>query len=118
MLFRSMPTALEVVTAGSANEFVASSASFTSAGNAEGTNPVIEGRLEGEHGPDAAELMPISTISLPTCVIAGPPESPEQIPVDAVWLAVNEPGHGAPNVSGWSIWFGVGDEGPLGDVRP
>ena len=112
------PTALDVVTFGRATEFVASSADFTSAGNAAGTKPVMEGLLDGEHGPDAAELMPISTTSLPTCVITGPPESPEQMPVVAVWLAVNDPGHGAPKVSGWLIWLGVGEEGPLDDVRP
>jgi hypothetical protein len=94
------PTALAVVTTGKATELVAFSARFTSAGNADGTKPVIEGRLDGEQGPDAAELMPMRTISLPTWVITGPPESPEQIPVDVVWLAVNEPGQGEPKLRG------------------
>jgi hypothetical protein len=40
------------------------------------------------------------------------------MPVIEVWLAVNDPGHGVNGVRGWLIWFGVGDDGPLGDVRP
>jgi len=93
-------TALAVVTLGKATTFVASSARLTSAGNAAGTKPVIDGLLEGEHGPDAAELIPISTRSVPTCVTTGPPESPEQIPVVDVCVAVNDPGQGVLDVRG------------------
>jgi len=95
-----IPTALAVVTLGRATTLVASSACLTSAGNAVGMKPVIDGRLDGEHGPDAAELMPINTMSLPTWVITGPPESPEQIPVVDVCAAVKEPGHGVFVVKG------------------
>jgi hypothetical protein len=52
----------------------------------------MDGCLDSEHGPDAAELMPTSTTSLPTRVMTGPPESPEQIPVVVVWVALKVPG--------------------------
>jgi hypothetical protein len=62
--------------------------------------PVIDGLLDGEHGPEAAELMPMSTMSVPTWVMTGPPESPEQMPVVDVCVAANDPGQGVLEVSG------------------
>ena len=55
------------------------------------------------YGPEAAELIPMSTSSLPSRVITGPPESPEQMPVVAVCTAVKPPGHVGDVLSGWSI---------------
>jgi len=112
------PTALPVVTVGSTAVFVRSRARFTNSGNAAGANAVIDGRLDGEHGPDAAELMPRSTNSLPTRVTTGPPESPEQIPLIGVWLAVKLPGQVGEALSGWSIELGVVDAEPVDAVRP
>jgi hypothetical protein len=97
------PTALPVVTVGSTVVLVSSSTRLTSSGNADGEKPVIDGRLDAEHGPEAAELMPMSTSSLPSRVITGPPESPEQMPVVAVCTAVKPPGHVGDVLSGWSI---------------
>lgn len=60
----------------------------------------------------------MSTISLPTRVMTGPPESPEQIPVVEVCVAANVPGHVVDKLSGWSIALGLLDEEPDDDVRP
>jgi hypothetical protein len=113
-----MPTTPPVVTSGSTVELVSSSARRTKVGKADGTKPVIDGRLDAEHGPDAAELMPMSTTSFPTWVMTGPPESPEQIPVVAVWLAVKLPGHDGNTLNGWLIALGMIEDGLVGVVRP
>jgi hypothetical protein len=81
-------------------------------------NPVIEGRLDVAQGPEAAEAMPISTSSLPTCVTTGPPESPEQIPVVSVCWAVKLPGQDGNGVNRWSIELGVNEAPPVGEVLP
>ena len=42
----------------------------------------------------------MSTTSLPTRVTTGPPESPEQIPVVVVWVALKAPGQVTGSESG------------------
>ena len=93
-------TTAGAVPTGSAAPPVSSSALATRLGYADGAKPVIDGCLDSEHGPDAAELMPTSTTSLPTRVTTGPPESPEQIPVVVVWVALKAPGQVTGSESG------------------
>ena len=112
------PRAAPVVICGSAVTLVSSSARRTKSGYAAGENPVIDGRLDVEHGPDAAEFTPMRTTSFATWVITGPPESPEQIPVVAVCVAVKLPGQEGSVLSGWLMRLGTADDVPVAEVRP
>jgi hypothetical protein len=58
--------------------------------------------------------------SVPTLVITAPPESPEQIPVVCVWVAVNAPAKSNlfEGRNGWSMELGNADELLVGVVRP